>query len=125
MYTTLAVAIGGALGAVSRYYLSMIADRWNAGAFPLGTFTVNILGSLLIGVCFVIFMEKAHLAAAWRPLLVVGFLGALTTFSTYSLDALLLIQQGHYNTAFFYIVSSVLLCLLAAWAGMQMARIII
>ena len=125
MYTTFAIAIGGALGAVSRYYLSVAAERWNNSTFPLGTFTVNVLGSLLIGFCFVLFMEKLHLVDTWRPLLVIGFLGALTTFSTYSLDALLLIQQGNYNTALFYIIGSVLVCLLAAFIGMQIARIVI
>ena len=125
MYTTFAIALGGALGAVSRYYLSVAAERWNSGIFPLGTFVVNLAGSLLIGICFVVFLEKLHLVDTWRPLVVIGFLGALTTFSTYSLDALLLIQQGNYNTAIFYIISSVLVCLLAAFVGMQLARIVI
>lgn len=125
MYTTFAIALGGALGAVSRYYLSVAAERWNTSSFPLGTFTVNILGSLLIGICFVVFMEKLHLVDTWRPVIVIGFLGALTTFSTYSLDALLLLQQGNYNTALFYIISSVLVCLLAAFVGMQLARIVL
>ena len=125
MYTTFAIALGGALGAVSRYYLSVAAERWNSGTFPLGTFTVNLVGSLLIGFCFVVFLEKLHLVDTWRPLLVIGFLGALTTFSTYSLDALLLIQQGNYNTAILYIISSVLVCLLAAFIGMQLGRIVI
>ena len=125
MYTTFAIALGGALGAVSRYYLSVAVERFNSGAFPLGTFAVNVLGSLLIGVCFVLFMEKLHLVDTWRPVVVIGFLGALTTFSTYSLDALLLIQQGNYNTAFLYIISSVLVCLLAAFTGMQLARIVL
>lgn len=125
MYTTFAIALGGALGALSRYYLSVAVERFNAGAFPLGTFTVNVLGSLLIGAFFVLFMEKLHLVDTWRPVVIIGFLGALTTFSTYSLDALLLIQQGNYNTAFLYIISSVLVCLLAAFTGMQLARIVI
>ena len=125
MYTTFAIALGGALGALSRYYLSVAVERFNTGAFPLGTFTVNVLGSLLIGAFFVLFMEKLHLVDTWRPVVVIGFLGALTTFSTYSLDALLLIQQGNYNTALLYIISSVLVCLLAAFTGMQLARIVL
>lgn len=125
MYTTFAIALGGALGALSRYYLSVAVERFNTGAFPLGTFTVNVLGSLLIGAFFVLFMEKLHLVDTWRPVVVIGFLGALTTFSTYSLDALLLIQQGNYNTAFLYIIGSVLVCLLAAFTGMQLARIVL
>lgn len=122
--TTLAVALGGAIGAVSRFWLSVAVERLNSSQFPLGTFLVNVLGSFLIGVCFILFLEKLHLVDSWRPLLVVGFLGALTTFSTFSLDALLLFQQGHYNTALFYILSSVLLCLFAAFTGMQLTRLL-
>lgn len=125
MYTTFAIALGGALGALSRYYLSVAVERFNSGSFPLGTFAVNVLGSLLIGAFFVLFMEKLHLVDTWRPVVIVGFLGALTTFSTYSLDALLLMQQGNYNTALLYIISSVLVCLLAAFTGMQLTRIVL
>ena len=100
-------------------------QRFNGSSFPLGTFSVNILGSFLIGVFFVVLAEKAQLAEPWRPLVTVGFLGAMTTFSTFSLDALLLFEQGHYNTALFYIVSSVALCLFAAFAGMQVTRVML
>jgi CrcB protein len=79
----------------------------------------------LIGVFFVVLAEKLHLADQWRPIVMVGFLGAMTTFSTFSLDALLLFEQGHYNTALFYIVASVVLCLFAAFAGMQITRVLI
>ncbi|MEX0963034.1 MAG: fluoride efflux transporter CrcB [Pseudohongiellaceae bacterium] len=122
MNTYIAIAFGGALGAVSRYWLHGAAQRFNDSLFPLGTLVVNLLGSFLIGVFFVVLAEKAQLNEAWRPLIVVGFLGAMTTFSTFSLDALLLFEQGHYNTALLYIVSSVALCLFAAFAGMQLTR---
>lgn len=125
MTTYLAIALGGALGAVSRYWLSTTMERFNGSQFPLGTFSVNLFGSFLIGVLFIIFAEKLHLSAQWRPLLVIGFLGAMTTFSTFSLDALLLFQQGHYNTALFYVLSSVVLCLFAAFAGMQLTRLLL
>lgn len=125
MYYYLAIAFGGAAGAVSRYWLSTTVERFNSTTFPLGTFFVNILGSFLIGVFFIILAEKLQLAEQWRPIIIIGFLGAMTTFSTFSLDALLLFQQGHYNTAFFYILSSVVLCLFAAFCGMQITRIIL
>jgi len=125
MQTYAVIALGGALGAVARFWLHTAVQKFNSGAFPLGTFTVNLLGSFLIGVVFVVMVEKTQLGEAWRPFLVVGFLGAMTTFSTFSLDALLLFEQGHYNTALFYLVSSVVVCLLAAFAGLQLTRIML
>ena len=125
MSTYIAIAFGGALGAVSRYWLNSAVQRFNDSGFPLGTFAVNVLGSFLIGIFFVLLAEKAQIAEQWRPVIVVGFLGGLTTFSTFSLDALLLFEQGHYNTALFYIISSVALCLIAAFAGMQISRVLL
>ncbi len=125
MSTYIAIAFGGALGAVSRYWLHSAVQRFNDSGFPLGTFAVNVLGSFLIGIFFVLLAEKAQIAEQWRPVIVVGFLGGLTTFSTFSLDALLLFEQGHYNTALFYIISSVALCLIAAFAGMQITRVML
>ena len=125
MNTYIAIAFGGALGAVSRFWLHTAVQRFNDSGFPLGTFAANVLGSFLIGVFFVVLAEKAQLSEPWRPLIVVGFLGAMTTFSTFSLDALLLFEQGNYNTALFYIVSSVALCLFATFMGMQVTRAIL
>lgn len=125
MNTYFAIACGGAFGAVSRFWLQGAVQRFNGSSFPLGTFTVNLLGSFLIGVFFVVLAERAQLSEPWRGLIIVGFLGAMTTFSTFSLDALLLFEQGHYNTALFYILSSVVLCLFAAFAGMQVARVML
>ena len=122
MQTYLAIAIGGALGAISRYWLSNSAESLNSSDFPLGTFVVNVLGSLLIGILFILLTERMQLPEFYRPLLVVGFLGAMTTFSTFSLDTLLLFQQGHYNTALFYILSSVVVCLFAVYMGILIAR---
>ena len=125
MSTYIAIAFGGAIGAVSRYWLYSAVQRLHDSGFPLGTFVVNVLGSFLIGAFFVLLAEKARIAEQWRPIIVVGFLGGLTTFSTFSLDALLLFEQGHYNTALFYIISSIVLCLIAAFAGMQLTRVML
>lgn len=124
MYYYMAVAMGGASGAVVRYWLTTLVQSANPNDFPLGTFTVNVLGSLLIGVFFVVFADKVQFEATWRPLIIVGFLGAMTTFSSFSLEALLLFEQGLYNTALLYIVSSVIVCLVAAFAGMQLTRLL-
>ena len=78
-----------------------------------------------MGALFILFMEKAELITAYRPLLAIGFLGAMTTFSTFSLDALLLFQQGHYNTALFYVLSSVIICIFAVYFGMLLARAVL
>ena len=121
----LAIALGGALGAVCRYFLVTLAEHHNKGIFPVGTLTVNILGSLFIGIVFVILTEKIQAAAYLRPLLVIGFLGAMTTFSTFSLDALLLMEQGMFLSALTYVMLSVVTCILAAWAGMSLVRYII
>ena len=125
MYTYLAIAFGGALGALSRYWLTVSIERFNGTGFPLGTFMVNLLGSFLIGLLYILFAEKLSVADQWRPVIISGFLGAMTTFSTFSLDALLLFQQGHYNTALFYVLSSVMICIFAAYVGMQIARILL
>ena len=125
MSTYIAIAFGGAIGAVSRYWLYSAVQRLHDSGFPLGTFVVNVLGSFLIGVFFVLLAEKAQIAEQWRPIIVVGFLGGLTTFSTFSLDALLLFEHGHYNTALFYIISSIVLCLIVAFARMQLTRVML
>ena len=124
-YTYLANAFVGALGALSRYWLTVSIERFNGTGFPLGTFMVNLLGSFLIGLLYILFAEKLSVADQWRQVIITGFLGAMTTFSTFSLDALLLFQQGHYNTALFYVLSSVMICIFAAYVGMQIARILL
>lgn len=121
----LSIAVGGAIGAVSRYWLSTTVESFNHTGFPMGTFLVNVVGSLLIGLCFAVLMDKAQLVDTWRPIIMIGFLGAMTTFSTFSLDALLLFQQGHYNAALIYTTGSVVVCLIATFTGMLLAKLFI
>ena len=120
--TWLAVALGGALGAMSRYWVYNAFLGWSGDRFPYATLTVNVLGSFLIGLAFVLLTERAQIGPEWRGFVTVGFLGAFTTFSTFSLDALGLIGQGQYGAVLAYILGSVLLCLLAAAAGLGLAR---
>lgn len=117
----LLVAGGGALGAMARYWV------YNAAPFQeprtyLATTAVNLVGSLLIGVLYVVVAEKGQLGPEWRSLLTVGFLGAFTTYSTYSLDALRLLESGRPGTALAYLLLTMLLCVAAAWAGLVLAR---
>lgn len=119
--TWLAVALGGAMGALARFWVYNALLAWNH-RFPLATFSVNVAGSFLIGIAFVLLTERGEFSPALRGLLTVGFLGAFTTFSTFSLEALSLLEQGHGGTAWAYVLGSVLLCLAAAWLGLTLAR---
>ncbi len=120
-----AIALGGALGAMSRYWLTSLTERINQTQFPYGTFAVNVLGSLLVGALFVLLTEKIQFAEQLRPVLVIGFLGAFTTFSAFSLESVLLMQHGQVITALTYIVLSVVTCLIACWLGISVTRTLI
>ena len=121
MRELLAVAAGGALGALGRYWLATAAQRIGGSGFPYGTLTVNWVGSLLIGVLFVAF-ERSGLHQDLRLLLTVGLLGAFTTFSTFALETLVLIEQGAWGRALANILANVILCLLACAIGVLIAR---
>ena len=119
----LAVAAGGAIGACLRW----LVVRWSGHAlglaFPWGTLMVNVSGSLVMGVAAVVMMER--FPGSWgrfAPFLMTGVLGGFTTFSAFSLDALFLIERGRNFAAAAYIGGSVLLSVLALWAGLAMAR---
>ena len=118
-----AVAIGGALGALSRYSFVLIAVTLVDNRLPWATFGVNVVGSFCIGIAAVLIGDRVIEGEYWRLLLVVGFLGSFTTFSAFSLETLLLLQQGNYNIAMAYAAGSVTLCLGAAFAGMQLAKV--
>ncbi len=118
MTKILAIAIGGALGALSRYWVVGVITSLYDRSFPFGTLVVNILGSFLIGVLYVLIIEKLDVAAEWHAILMVGFVGAFTTFSTFSLETLMLLQEGRIAAAMIYILSSVVVCLGAVFAGM-------
>lgn len=121
----LAVAFGGALGALSRYWMYNAWTKLAENQFPYVTLMVNVAGSLLIGVAFVLLVERNLVGLECRNVISVGFLGAFTTFSTFSLDALGLLEQGHISLAVIYIISSVVVCILAAWLGIAVARLIV
>lgn len=119
----LAIALGGALGAMARYAVTIHSASWVESTllmnsrFPLGTLLVNVIGSALIGVCYVLIIEKSHLPPEWRHVLMVGFLGAFTTFSTFSLDALNMWQNGHQFLALTYVSITFIASLVAVAAS--------
>ncbi|MDM3871951.1 fluoride efflux transporter CrcB [Porticoccus sp. W117] len=119
----LAVALGGALGAVCRFGVNTLVFPLLGGRFPLGTLLVNLSGSFLMGILYVLVVDKGVLPGEWRNLLMVGFLGAFTTFSAFSLDALALWQNGHPALSLGYIVTSVVGCLLATLSAIWLARL--
>ncbi|MDP8924892.1 MAG: fluoride efflux transporter CrcB [Chloroflexota bacterium] len=118
----LLVGVGGFLGANARYILGgVIADRLGTG-LPYGTFLINVTGSLAIGVLLVLLTERLAIDPAWRLLLVVGFLGSYTTFSSYTFEALALAETGQWLGALWYVLGSNLVGLAATYAGMVLAR---
>jgi CrcB protein len=124
MRQLLAVAAGGAAGAVMRWLMASGIQRMAGGAFPWGTFVVNALGSFLLGFLFVWLIERSSASELMRLALTVGFLGAFTTFSTYSLESIRLLQEGAFTMAFGNIVGQVVLCLILTWLGVQLARVL-
>jgi CrcB protein len=119
----LSVAVGGALGAMARYGVSSIIFNPSSHKFPSATMSVNVLGSLVMGLLFVIIVEKGALPTEMRSLLMIGFIGAFTTFSTFSLDALGLWQNGHLFMALTYALGTVVLCLAAVAAAVWLTRL--
>lgn len=120
----LLIALGGALGSVVRFWLSTSIQTRFPTNFPLGTLSVNAIGSLLIGVLFVVVQERFHGNEILRGMIIVGLLGGFTTFSAFSLETLQLVQIGLWNKALLNIISSVLVCILAAWAGIGIGRLV-
>jgi fluoride exporter len=118
----LAIALGGALGAVSRY-LSVIAIGNLAGVtFPWGTLTVNVVGSFLMGILVVLFDTLNWVPVNIKLMLTIGFLGSFTTFSTFSMDTLRLFEGGETSHALLYMAASLLLTVAACALGLILAR---
>ncbi|MEJ2362659.1 MAG: fluoride efflux transporter CrcB [Gammaproteobacteria bacterium] len=122
MQTLFFIALGGALGAVLRYGVSNGVHALVGRGFPFGTLTVNVLGSLLMGFLYIIMIERMSNNLGLRAMLIVGFLGAFTTFSTFSIETFNLLENGEAFKALTNILISVVLCLLAAWIGVVIGR---
>lgn len=119
------IALGGASGAVSRYLLANWVHGLWEGRIPLGTLLVNLLGSFAIGIVFVLLIERQYIHADWRGVLMVGFLGAFTTFSTFSLETISLLEAGHTLHALAYMLGSAVLCVVAAGMAIHITRLLV
>lgn len=117
-----AIAAGGALGALMRFWVSGGIYALLGREFPYGTLGVNLIGSFLIGIAFIFLTERLTLGAEVRAFVMIGFLGAFTTFSTFSLETLFLLQEGLLIKAAGNILLSVFLCLFASWGGIILAK---
>lgn len=122
MNQVLAIAAGGAVGSVLRYWTSLGVHHLFGRGFPYGTLAVNVLGSLVIGVLYVLLVERSSLGAEWRAIMITGFLGGFTTFSAFSLEAGLMIERGQYGLALAYASASVALCLAALLGTLWLTR---
>lgn len=122
MKQLVAIAAGGALGAVMRYGVSTAVYALAGRGFPYGTLVVNVGGSAVMGLLFVLLVERMDVDAVWRAALLVGLLGSFTTFSTFSMETLALIEQGKGAEALVNVIASVVLCLTAAWVGLVLGR---
>jgi len=120
--TLIFIAAGGAVGALSRYGASLGVYTLFGRGFPYGTLFVNVAGSFLMGVLSILLLERLSLGPEWRAAILVGFLGSFTTFSTFSVETLTLLENGDITRAFLNIAVSLVLCLSAVWFGVSLGR---
>lgn len=124
MGTVLAVAIGGALGSIMRYLLSKYVQKLAGLEFPIGTLFVNILGAFLIGIAFSYLVEKLAIHPIARALLITGFLGGFTTFSTFSYESFSLLSEAEYLKFFLYIFITNGVGILGTFLGFNLGRLL-
>ncbi|MDX1352912.1 MAG: fluoride efflux transporter CrcB [Thiomicrorhabdus sp.] len=117
-----AIAMGGALGAMSRFAMSHHVYQIFGREFAWGTLSVNLIGSFIMGLVAIILVDKVGVSTEWRAFIMVGFLGAFTTFSTFSYETMQYIEIGEMNKAILNIAVSVITCLVAVWLGMLTAK---
>ena len=118
MRAVLLIAVGGAAGAVLRYWVSTGVYVALGRSFPYGTLAVNVLGSGIMGFLYVLLLERITVAAEWRAVLLVAF----TTFSTFSIETLGLVEEGEPLRALVNVGANVVMCLFAVWMGVVLGR---
>ena len=123
MTMVLAIASGGALGAVLRHFMNNAVGAWLGGGFPWGIFAINVAGSFAMGVLIALFAHVWEPPQEMKAFLTVGILGGFTTFSTFSLDAVTLLERGATGAAALYTGGSVALAIGGLYAGMMIVRV--
>ena len=121
MKLTIAIGAGSFIGGVFRYLLSLFIHTKTTTLFPLGTFTVNIIGCFFIGIVFGIF-DNGQMSNEWKLFLATGVLGGFTTFSAFSIETFTLFREGHAGYALIYVFASVLVGLLATYVGYLLVK---
>ena len=124
MNELLVISVGAIVGANARYLVSQLAARLLGPVFPYGTLFINLTGSLIVGFFLTWTSERVFIDPRWRLLIVVGFCGSFTTFSSYAYESMAYFEQGQWLLMWTNILTNNLLCLLAVLAGMALARVL-
>lgn len=124
MTKILLVAVGGSIGAVTRYLASNWAAQKLGAEFPYGTLIVNIVGCFIIGLFMQLVTDRIIVNPYWRLLVTVGFVGGLTTFSSFSYETLELISEGDITLALYNLTGNLVLGFLATWIGITAAKLV-
>jgi CrcB protein len=125
MNQLIAVALGGSFGAILRFLISSGVYQWLGRGFPYGTLAVNIIGSFLIGLLTeALILQRVALSMEYRSAILVGLFGSLTTFSTFSLDTLYLLEQGQFAKASLNVFVSVFVCIFVVWIGLTLGKVL-
>jgi len=120
----LAISVAAIVGANFRYFLSRLAAREFGPVFPVGTLIINVVGSFIVGFFVIWTSERVLVDPRWRLLVVVGFCGSFTTFSSYAFESMAYFEQGQWGLMMTNVLSNNLLCLGGALAGMALARVL-
>ncbi len=121
MVRLLLVATGGGIGSLVRYLVGTAITERYGGRFPLGTFVINVTGSFLIGLIMTLLSERLAPSPYWRPLLVIGFLGGYTTFSSFEYETFQSVRGSDTRIALLYVLGSVILGYCGVWLGVLVA----
>jgi CrcB protein len=124
VYKYLLIGAGGFAGAIARYWVTTMVTQRMGLRFPYGTFLINVTGCFLIGFFMYLLAERGVLDAHWLYVIVIGFIGAYTTFSTFEYETMRELQDGQVGTGMLYVGSSVLVGFAMVWIGAQVAKLL-